>query len=442
VLRWFAILLLALFPWPVLAQEWAKKMFDATTHDFGTVARGSKIEHSFQLKNLYEEDVHIAAVRSSCGCTTPEVSKHDLKTFETAQIVAHFNTSSFLGPKSATITVVFDRPFPAEVQLNVGGVIRGDVVCTPGAINFGTLDQGVVVVRHIAVSHTGRNDWQILDARSANPHLEVELTETARERGNVSYDMLVRLLSTAPVGYVKDELTLVTNDKRTPELILAVEGHVTAALSVSPSPLYMGIVRPGEKVTKQLIVRGKQAFRVVDVVCNGDCFAATAGREARRTHVIPIMFTAPNKSGKVSREITIETDQGQSAGEQGASARLTAYAVVETSAEQSSTPTETAPAEKKRAAEVASKRAKVAIGGSKRMPRSTIKLPGQQGAGTRAAGDPLGRWASDKSAGAVRRSAPSSSGLKLLPRTSAEAGDLPPTDAESGAAPASHPDEE
>ena len=49
----------------VSAQEWAKKMFPVTQHEFGTVARGSKQEYRFELKNIYKEDVHIAGVESS-----------------------------------------------------------------------------------------------------------------------------------------------------------------------------------------------------------------------------------------------------------------------------------------------------------------------------------------------------------------------------------------
>ena len=38
-----------------LGQQWAKEMFDHTSHDFGTVARGAKMEHRFTLENIYEE---------------------------------------------------------------------------------------------------------------------------------------------------------------------------------------------------------------------------------------------------------------------------------------------------------------------------------------------------------------------------------------------------
>ena len=61
------------------AQEWAEKMFEIRSHDFGTIARGAKAEYEFSLKNIYVEDVHIASVRVSCGCTTPRIKKPLLK---------------------------------------------------------------------------------------------------------------------------------------------------------------------------------------------------------------------------------------------------------------------------------------------------------------------------------------------------------------------------
>ncbi|MBT6920405.1 MAG: DUF1573 domain-containing protein, partial [Planctomycetaceae bacterium] len=109
----------------VSAQEWAKKMFSVTSHNFGTVAKGSKTEFRFVYRNLYEEDVHVSSVRTSCGCTQPAITKKLIETHETGEIVAVFNTRTFLGQHGATLTVTFDQPFQAEVQLRVAGNVRG-----------------------------------------------------------------------------------------------------------------------------------------------------------------------------------------------------------------------------------------------------------------------------------------------------------------------------
>src|SRR5690606_33716089 len=83
------------------AQEWARKMFSDTSHDFGKVAKGAKVQHRFKFKNIYEEPIHVASVRSSCGCTSVDITKRDLKTWETSEVIANFNTNAFLGHHSA-----------------------------------------------------------------------------------------------------------------------------------------------------------------------------------------------------------------------------------------------------------------------------------------------------------------------------------------------------
>ena len=41
--------------------DWIKAIFPTTSFDFGTVARGSKVHHSFQLVNNTNSEIHIAS---------------------------------------------------------------------------------------------------------------------------------------------------------------------------------------------------------------------------------------------------------------------------------------------------------------------------------------------------------------------------------------------
>ena len=125
------------------AQDWAKDMFDHTSKDLGVVARGAKLEHAFTLENLYLEDVHVASIRSSCGCVAPKVEQPWLKTHEKTRVVATIDTRKVMGRRDTTLTVVFDKPFPAEVRLNLYYFVRGDVVFQPGSVQFGSVPQGV-----------------------------------------------------------------------------------------------------------------------------------------------------------------------------------------------------------------------------------------------------------------------------------------------------------
>ena len=319
------LFVLGILSWtPCFGQEWAQKMFKSTEHDFGTVARSAKTEYRFTFENLYMEDVHVAGVRTSCGCTTPTVETPLLKTYEKGTILAHFNTPTFQGQRGATLTVTIDKPFYAEVQLHVKGYIRNDVSIEPGSVQVGSIDQAGAADQQVAVNYSGGGDWKILDVKSSNPNITAKAVETGRNYGQVSYQLQVHLDKDAPAGYLNDHLMLVTNDANATQIPVEVEGRVVPGISVSPTALFMGVVQPGQTVTRQLVVKSKKPFRILGVDCEDKSFKFDTSKDdaSKELHVIPVTFTAGVDAGRVVKTIKIETDQGEMRPE------LAAYAVV------------------------------------------------------------------------------------------------------------------
>jgi uncharacterized protein DUF1573/flagellar associated PapD-like protein len=304
---WSVLVVLALAP-AASAKDWAVKMFATTSHDFGHVARGAKSEFAFEIQNSYEEEVHIADVRTSCGCISPTITKPTLKTWEKGSIIASFNTAAFLGQRTATLTVVIDKPFYAEVPLTITGYIHGDVDFQPGSVAFGDVDQGAVAEKELAVTYYGRGAWQITDVRSVNEHLEVELSEPRKLANGVTYKMKVRLKGSAPAGQLTDHLSLVTSDPRMPSVAVEVEGRVVPPLAVSPASLFLGVLKPGQVVTKQLVVTGKQPFKVTSVKSASAAFAFKPTDVAKKVHLIPVTYTAGQTPGEIEETIEIDTD--------------------------------------------------------------------------------------------------------------------------------------
>lgn len=302
------VLILAAASSTLSAKEWAQKMFKVTRHDFGHVAHGSKTDFSFEITNCYQEDVHIADVTTSCGCTTPTITKNTLKTWEKGAIIATFNTRSYTGQRNATIKVVIDKPFYAEVQLTVGGYIHNDVDFEPGSVSFGDVDQGTASQKEITVTYYGRSSWRIKDVRSANDHLEVELGEAMKLADRIVYKMKVKLKDGAPAGYLHDSLSLITDDQRLPSVPVSVEGRIIPPLTVSPSSLFVGVLEPGAKVTKQLVIRSKKPFKILSVKCSDESFQFKTGPDSKTVHLVPVTFTAGDKPGEIEQTIEIETD--------------------------------------------------------------------------------------------------------------------------------------
>jgi hypothetical protein len=300
---------------PAFAQDWAKKMFSETEHDFKTVARGAKVEYKFTIENIYEEDAHISACYASCECTTPQLDKRSLKTWEKAELTAVVNTKDYYGPRDVTITIKFDLPFPAEVQVHIHVRIRGDVVVQPEEVQFGTVKLGSVLQRQVRISYAGRSDWKILNVESSNPALENKLVETARVGNKVSYDLITTLKGDAPVGYIKENLFLVTNDAvaQAARIPVAVEAIIASPLTVQPNPLLLGVLKKGQGATKQLVIRSTAAavptpFRITAVRCDDPRFEISPPSEAKTMHLLPVVFKGTDTDGRITAKIHLETD--------------------------------------------------------------------------------------------------------------------------------------
>lgn len=289
------------------AQEWARKMFETTQHDFGVVPRGAKSEFEFKLKNTYKENVHIASARSSCACTQPKILKSDLKTYEEGAIIAELNTQSFVGQRSAVVTVVIDRPFYAEVQLLVKGNIRSDIVMEPGEVRFGEVELGSSKSADVKVSYQGstNRDWKITDVRSTNTNLSVRLSPQRDAAGRTTYVMNVRLKETAEAGELNDEIQIVTNESQYNEVTLPIRASVVPALSIAPQSIELGSLKPGTKAKHRLVVKAKEPFEISKIDCGDERFSFAIPEGKKPVHIVPLEFSAGDSLGAFKRTITV-----------------------------------------------------------------------------------------------------------------------------------------
>jgi len=318
-----AVFLLNLLLFPVLgaaAESWGAAMFQEKRFDFGRVAIGSDAEYRFTIKNIYQEDVRLVSVRSSCGCTEPSLTKKLLKSLEAAEVVAKFNTGGqHLRDKTATLTVDLEtikdnKVLRDSVQLNVSGYIRPDVVLTPGIVEFGSVAEGTVVVRNVQLEYAGRNDWAIVKVERTNPFVHARAEEVKREHGEVAYRITVTLKNNAPVGYVKDALRFITNEvvpgaSVPSEIVLPIQGVVMSPIYAKPSPLMVGIVEIGQSVSKSIVVRSDMPFQILGVSSEDKRFRFTFAEQESPIQIVSVLFSAKRQEpGPVSDKIVIRTN--------------------------------------------------------------------------------------------------------------------------------------
>jgi hypothetical protein len=184
-------------------------------------------------------------------------------------------------------------------------------VLTPGGAEFGSIDAGAEAAKKIAIAYEGRSDWAITEIKSGSPYVEAVAEETSRVGGRINYELTVMITPDAPPGYVKEQLIIVTNDRGGTEFPVDVEALVASDLTISPASLFLGALKPGQKVTKQVVMKAKKPFRITGVSCEDDCFEFKTPRDAKAVQLVPIVFTAGDEPGRLSYKIQIHTDLGQ-----------------------------------------------------------------------------------------------------------------------------------
>lgn len=122
--------------------DWLTVVFPERAYDFGTVARGSQVRHSFPIVNRTNSEIRIATWRTKCGCTNVRVGARVIPPGTQTTVEATIDTTKFQGPKASGLTLVIDQPSFVELDLNLTCFIRADITLAPGQIDFGILRRG------------------------------------------------------------------------------------------------------------------------------------------------------------------------------------------------------------------------------------------------------------------------------------------------------------
>ncbi len=281
--------------------DWAVKMFAESSHDFGVVAKGADTRFVIKVTNLYEEQVLISAVSSSCGCTSARMLDNTLDSLEESGLELVVDTKRFSHEKNPTVTVNIAKPFPAVVKIPVKVYIRTDVVLTPGAANFGRIDEGAGKSMTIDLAYAGRPNWNLRGVESPDRYVSATLSEASRLGGTVNYRITVKLDPSLPQGPVRSQLFLMTDDVQNPRIPVLVEGDVVPEFAVNPEVVSFGILTAGKPGTQNVVVRAGSGrpFSIEGIQCGSDreMFQTKLPQGERTVHVIPLTVLTPDEPG-------------------------------------------------------------------------------------------------------------------------------------------------
>ena len=253
---------------PVAAQDWGTKMFDRTEIKFGSVGRLAETTFKVKVTNPYVEEIQITKLSTSCGCISwIDKLPISIPSKQERELTIRLDTIGHSGDKRVRAYVSLYEPtkqLSSTISIPVEGRIRTDFEVRPSHVGFGPIDLGKGYIQRIGINYVGgRPDWKITQVKVANPHLTAQIVEKSRAGGAATYEAIVEIDATTPLGVLRDQLIVTTNDVGDSTFSIPIEAKVEPDIVVADAQF--GTVAPGQPKTMNVVVRGKKPFKIAKV---------------------------------------------------------------------------------------------------------------------------------------------------------------------------------
>ena len=193
-------------------QSRARISFSETMWDFGYVPKTGKVVHIYKVKNIGEDTLIIAKVRTTCGCTTTPLSKERIAPDEATDMKVVFDPEKLMAGDQTKrkLQVISNDPMKpiAEVQFTAKlGKVNSLVKVYPAGINFDTVSRGAGAVRTVALENISGEKLSLELIEGPGEEMEVELPGKTLDPGEKA-EMTLKIREGAASGNLNTSVTL------------------------------------------------------------------------------------------------------------------------------------------------------------------------------------------------------------------------------------------
>ncbi len=137
----------------------------------------------FHFKNTGSHPVHITRVRTTCGCTTAALDKHDYAPDEKGEIIATFDIGDRIGMHEKGIMLDTDQTTESVILLNLKIEIPDLLDVTPGLVYWQKGEKPVPKV--ILVKVLNGFEVKEIKAASSDPSVETRIEKVSTDQFKV-----------------------------------------------------------------------------------------------------------------------------------------------------------------------------------------------------------------------------------------------------------------
>jgi hypothetical protein len=292
--------------------------------DFGTVAKGDKLDWSFLIKNTGDADLQIIAAKPSCGCTVADFDKV-IKPGETGKVNAHVDTTAFVGPIAKTVTIETSDPSTPSAQLTINAVVKPYVDAFPaGFVRYNML-LGDAETQFITLYSEEDEPFAITKVETPGDWVKVtyakiddpaQMVPNVGRPGQAQYKLAITVGGPdAQIGPLADKIRVSTNSRHQPEYLISVTGVVRPGFRVEPSGINFGeVMSTDPAATRSIIVRSNnlkapETFSVTKAESSISGITAAVKPTANRgEYEVTLQVGKAAKAGDLQGDVKIYTN--------------------------------------------------------------------------------------------------------------------------------------
>ena len=273
--------------------------------DFGKAIGGSQIKHTFPIKNIGQKNLKIISVTETCACTASVPTHTEITTGKTGDVSVVLTVPSSNQFIEEKIFVLTNDPTQNTLTLTVKGEAFTPLRTFPKSVNVGTQEPLKNPLTKRISLHT-QEDTHLRNVSTDSEHI----TATLNTKTSIPH-IEVKLLKTLPIGLVAHNVKVdyVYKGKQATHTI-PIFGHVLGDLQVVPKRLFLGLIKDPTSVSKKVTIssRKKKLFQISNIKTNTKDVTVTFKKNKSQTEHQITMTIAKIKSGNLSGEIVIQTN--------------------------------------------------------------------------------------------------------------------------------------
>jgi hypothetical protein len=229
--------------------------------DFGVVAKGEKLDWSFEIKNTGDTELQIISAKPGCGCTVADFDKA-IKPGATGKVTAHVDTTAFAGPIAKTISVETNDPSNPQATLTIHATVKPYVEAAPVGFVRYTLLQGETQSQSLVLYSEEDEPFEIKNIEVPGDWVKVTQTKLTDEKQRVAAGKVgqnqykLDIVVGGPdskIGPLADKIHIVTNSKHQPDYFVSVTGVVRPTVRVDPTGVNFGEVAPTDTAATRVV---------------------------------------------------------------------------------------------------------------------------------------------------------------------------------------------